>query len=453
TAGPVTSPDRYLFAPQPTVRSSAPNPYSIANLARTGTIEYVFDRPAPEPTPQNFAVNGSQGGRRFLDGGYSGGGTTRLSTPPGNYHAGEMVDVTLTSALTCEPRVARFRAAAGQGTGQFAGDLVPGSASNLALADLNRDGKLDLLAVDSTGYRMTVRLGFGNGTFGEASGPYGTPQRGVLGTGDFDGDGHLDVAAAGTYGTDGTNLYIYRGQGDGGLTGPQRLRRSSLISAVSVADFNADGLPDLALPGRDYNAVVITDAPSFQSNRIYGTGRRPVESAISDMDADGRLDVVTADSVANSVTVLRGMGGGVFRRPFTRTLTLARPVHRLAVGDVTRDGHPDAVVGGGGRTTLLVGNGRGGFGATVELHTVAGGTLVAALLGDVNGDGRLDLVVVNRTGGGYVMLNNGSGLSYHSSFSLGTTPLTAALGDVNGDARLDLVVGSRASVTILLGQP
>jgi hypothetical protein len=454
TAGSAASPDEFLFPPQPTVRSSAPNPYSTSNLARNGTISYVFDRPAPNPTPQNFAVNGNFGGRRFLSsGGYTGGGTTRLTTPPGDYFPGELVDVTLTSALTCEPRVARFRAAAGAASGVFAGDVVPITGKAVALADLNHDGDLDLLTVvpAAGAGSFSVQLGFGNGTFAAPTTYLGPPYANAIAVGDFNGDGNLDVAVTGQYNP---NLVIFDGQGDGTLTGRREMRRSSGIRSLAVADLNADGLPDLALNNLDNDYVVVADAPGFTAYRSYRTGRRPWGVATADMDADGRLDVVTADSIGNGVTVLRGMGGGVFHRSFTRRLTLTYLPVVIAAGDVTRDGNPDVVVGGGPHTVLLVGDGRGGFGATVPLRTTAGGNIVSVMLGDVNGDGRLDLTAVDRNGsGGYVMLNTGSGLTYHSSFTIASTPRAAAMGDLNGDNRLDVVAVGASNTTVLLGQP
>jgi hypothetical protein len=449
TAGSAASPDEFLVPPQPTFRSSAPNPYTPSNLARNGTISYVFDRPVPDPTPQNFVVHGDQGGRRFTGGGYTGGGTTRITTPAGSYFPGEYVDVTLTSALTCEPRVARFRAAARAASGTFASDVLPFAADVVTLADVNHDGKLDLLTARFNTAAFEVRLGFGNGTYG-APATYAAPVTPTaIVAADFDRDGHSDVAVTGL-GV--PNLVIWNGQGDGTFTGQRTLRRSSAAVSMQAADMNGDGYPDLVLPSSDNNNVVVALGPTFDEYDAYPAGERPTASVVFDMNSDGRMDVVVSNSSGRAVSVLRGMGGGVLRRSSTFRLPLS--ASSVAAGDVTRDGHPDLVVAMGTQTLLLTGDGRGRFSGSKILRTLTGAVMTEVVLGDFNGDGRLDMAALDRNNHrGYVMLNNGSGLAYHAPFTVNASSGNMTMGDVNGDARLDLLASSASNATLLLGQP
>jgi hypothetical protein len=246
--------------------------------------------------------------------------------------------------------------------------------------------------------------------------------------------------------------------------------------AEAVADFNADGKPDLVVANQGSSTVSVllgNGDGTFQARTDYAVGTTPVAVAVGDFNGDGKLDIVAANFGSKTVSVLPGNGDGTFG-PKT-DITLATAPVSLAVGDWSGDGKLDLAVATEDQftdyATILMGNGNGTFGPPVTLTTDSaphgGGprlerySTIAA--GDFNGDGHTDLVVVNnkdttqlgRTLAGNfpgtvsVMLGNGDGtFKAPTNFAVGTSPTTVAVGDFNGDGRLDFAVGNSASQSV-----
>jgi len=185
----------------------------------------------------------------------------------------------------------------------------------------------------------------------------------------------------------------------------------------------------------------------------FGTGTQPISVAIGDLNGDGKLDLVAANSGSNTVSVLLGNGAGAFGAK-TDFATGSAP-YSVAIGDVNNDGIPDLVVANSGSNTVsvLFGNGAGGFGAKTDFATGTGPRSVT--IGDVSGDGRPDLVVANFGSNTVsVLLGNGAGgFGAKTDFATGTQPFSVAIGDVNGDGKADLVLANFGSntVSVLLG--
>ncbi len=195
--------------------------------------------------------------------------------------------------------------------------------------------------------------------------------------------------------------------------------------------------------------------------------------ALGDFNGDAKLDVVTANFGAKSVSLLLGNGDGTFQPKVD--VTLATTPVSLAVGDFNGDGKLDLAVATedtlNDYATILLGNGNGTFQPPVNLTTDSGphgggprlerySTVAAA---DFNGDGHADLVVVNnkdtsqlgRTppanlpGSVSVLPGNGDGtFQAPTKFALGSSPTTVAVGDFNGDGRPDFAVGNFASQSV-----
>ncbi|MFL6374183.1 MAG: FG-GAP-like repeat-containing protein [Pyrinomonadaceae bacterium] len=197
-----------------------------------------------------------------------------------------------------------------------------------------------------------------------------------------------------------------------------------------------------------------TTAPVFAPKVDYTAGAQPFSVAVGDFNGDGKLDLVTANYVGNSVSVFPGAGFGTFG---PKTDFAVDSPQSVAVGDFNNDGNLDIVTG---NVSILFGTGNGSFASPVTYP--AGGNSVT--VGDFNGDGHLDLVVAN-TGTGFpygntvsVLLNTGSGtFGPKVDYQTATGPFSLAVGDFNSDGILDIAaadVGNTIalpSVSVLLG--
>jgi len=291
----------------------------------------------------------------------------------------------------------------GDGTFQRAHTYSDGGAYGIAVADLNRDGKLDLV-MDGPG-PVVVALGNGDGTFQKSvSYPAAMSSYG-LAVGDFNGDGKDDVVITDQY-QQGVDVLL--GNGDGTLgapifSGPL----GSFPSGVIVADFNRDH----------------------------------------------KLDIATSNVGDSSIAVALGNGDGTFQTATKYTVGLPSS---LIAADFNRDGKVDLVTASGNAVVFFPGNGDGTFGAMIQsmvntyLPYVAGG-------GDFNHDGRLDIAIADRqTQDLELALGMGNGIFLDGgSYSLGGDhPLNGAVADLNRDGWPDVVIPDFATrnVSVLINQ-
>jgi len=340
-------------------------------------------------------------------------------------------------------------------------------SGGVAIADVNGDGKPDLLVANRiacptcTNGSVAVLLGNGDGTFQSAV-TYDSVGSETLVVADVNGDGKPDVL-----GEDGVLL----GNGDG--TFQPALTFNDLEGAVSiaVADVNGDGKLDVVLLGgcpgpplclKGDGAVTVLrgngdgtfgpDYPYYDSG-----GRQALAIAVADLNGDGKPDVVAANQCTSQpcTQVFHGvvgvlLGTGDTSNPFQPVVNYSGGNHTsdVAIADVNGDGKPDIVemdagagVGGAG-VGVLIGNGNGTFQPRVGYGTggYAGGSIVVA---DVNQDGKLDIVVGNNVSGTVaVLLGNGDGTFQPAVTQAESDPRSMAVADLNGDGRLDLVVGT-----------
>ena len=211
---------------------------------------------------------------------------------------------------------------------------------------------------------------------------------------------------------------------------------------------------------------VTTRGTLLLGGQTPGTGisTGPVYVAVGDMNNDGNMDLVTANSAGNSISVLLGNGNGTFQTAITTGLVGGIQPMGLALGDFNNDSKLDVATAdyGSNDVAILLGNGNGTF-QTPTLEALAPGLSVQPLAiasADVNKDGILDLVTANSgTNDVSVLLGNGDGtFSVYASYGTGsgaTSPSNVALGDVNHDGNVDIVVANYGSGTaglaVLLG--
>ena len=310
----------------------------------------------------------------------------------------------------------------------------------------------------------------GDGTFSPKTDFATGPNPFSLAAGDFNADGKQDLVT-GNVGTlcTGTTLSVLLGTGDGAFAAPVDYSTGENPRSVAVGDFNADGKQDLVAVGSTYDTVSVllgNGNGTFQAQVQYSTGDNPITVAVGDFNADGKQDLVTANwQPSGSVSILLGNGNGTFQAQVQYAAGGGGwGCNEVAVGDLNADGKQDLVTdnSAGDTVSVLLGNGNGTFQAQVRYSTGHYPNSVA--IGDFNADGKQDLAVTNvesNPGTVAVLLGNGNGtFGPKTDVATGTGPCTVAVGDFNADGRQDLVTANGAvvapdpaasTVSVLLG--
>jgi hypothetical protein len=228
-------------------------------------------------------------------------------------------------------------------------------------------------------------------------------------------------------------------------------------SGVSIANFDADGIPDFAASSAGGNYVAVFPGKgdgTFGSPSTFPVGTSPAAIATADLNADGFQDIVTVNAGSNDVSVLLGKGDGTFDAALSYAVG-SHPV-ALAIADFNGDGRPDIAVANANDNTvsILLGDGDGGFTAS---GTVGTGTTPSALVAaDLDRDGNVDLAIVNSVSNDlWIYFGNGDGtFRTGGTFSTGTTPLAVTAADLNLDGNRELIVANSAdnTVSVYMGQ-
>jgi hypothetical protein len=325
----------------------------------------------------------------------------------------------------------------------------------LALADLNGDGTLDIIAGSQIGPNAGVTVLLGNGgTSFQAPAVYGATaflQITAIAVGDLDGDGKPDVVVAAIGANNpGSHIFVLYGNGDGTLQAPVELATSWGNQGVAIGDVNRDGIPDLVFTvgapqngNPNYVEVMLgRGGRTFGDPVAYPTGGSGAV-AISDLDGDGNPDIVT-----NGVTVYFGDGKGGFPR---RRDWFNDAPGSIILTDFDGDGKTDIVLGtgnaqvlAGNRVTVLFNRGGGDFsGAPVSAAYTLNYGIQQIEIADLNGDGIPDVVLTDLSQI-FVLLGNGDG-TFRQVYTLGATGGLFAsqftVGDFNGDGIPDLAMG------------
>jgi hypothetical protein len=319
-------------------------------------------------------------------------------------------------------------------------------------ADVNGDGKTDLIVANASGNTVGVMLGNGNSTFqSQQTFASGANPFAVV-VGDVNGDGRPDLVVA----DNAINaVSVLLGNGNGTFQPQQTFATGPGPRSVQLADINGDGNPDVVVANYSSNSISIlfgNGDGTFQAQQTFATGSQPRSLAIADVNRDGKPDVIVANHGSNSVSVLLGNGNGSLRAQ--QTFATGASPFSVAASDVNLDGAQDILVSNtvGNSVGVLLGNGNGTFQSQQTFATGAGPIAIAAM--DVNSDGKPDLVVADyndSTAG--VLLGNGDGtFAPQKTFSVGAGPRAVAVADVNGDGRQDLIAAdaSANSLSVLI---
>ncbi len=333
----------------------------------------------------------------------------------------------------------------GDGTFQPAVSYDSGGlgADFLAVADVNGDGKPDIIVANRcdeisgncANGNVGVLLGNGDGTFQPAvtynSGVYGAVYS--VAVADLKGTGKLDLVLAVDCSEEscnsGTAVDVLFGNGDGTFQPAVTYASGGLdANSVAVADINGDGKPDIIVTNSCADStcangnvgVLLGNCDgTFQPAVTYGSGGLDADSvAVADVNGDGKPDLLVANNCAfdqlecanGSAGVLLGNGDGTFQSAVSY-LSPGQSAETLMVGDVNQDGKPDLLVYNDsvltfgpydGVVNLMLGNGDGTFQAASGYDFGVGGSAHAPgdafALADVNGDGKPDLLVTSTCG-------------------------------------------------------
>lgn len=333
---------------------------------------------------------------------------------------------------------------------------VEASSSSFGDLDGDGNLDLVITGQDESSDAITnVYLGDGGGGFTEANAGLVNVAHGSSSLGDIDGDGNLDVVLTGADAQGRLTTAVYLGDGNGGFTEANAGLTGVNVSSSALADLNEDGHLDLLVTGLDENLtsaarVYLGDGEGgFTEANADLRGVEFSSSSIGDIDGDGHLDLllVGADASSDSwATVYLGDGSG----GFTEANAGLAGVNSgsTSIADLDEDGNLDLVITGqdenGDPTAVLyLGDGKGGFTqANAGLTAVASST---SSIADLDGDGNLDVLIsgtdenLDRT----TTLYLGDGTGNFTEADAGLTVVSrgsSALGDVDGDGHLDVLV-------------
>jgi hypothetical protein len=337
--------------------------------------------------------------------------------------------------------------------------------SSVTAADINGDGRLDLICANYTDNTLTILTNSGGGIFGSnATLNVGKGPASVIAA-DIRSSGNVDLICANFGSGGGKTLTILTNNGSGVFGSNATLTVGAGPVCVLVADLKGVGKLDLvtANQGTNGNGSTLTIMTNngvgvFGSNETLNVGSAPVSVTAADVNGDGRVDLVSANELGNSLTVMTNRGSGRFGS--NATLTVTAPTCVMAA-DANGDGKADLICANFNPSalTVLTNNGHGGYAseAALPLGTVMHGPIFpeSVAAADLNGDGRPDLIVANTTNvaygvGALVVFTNNAGyqLSSNATINVGIFSCCVIAADLNADGKPDLVVVNQDANTL-----
>jgi uncharacterized repeat protein (TIGR01451 family) len=292
---------------------------------------------------------------------------------------------------------------------------VSGTAYFVAAADVNQDGKLDLVVLGEDASKANILLGNGQGQFTSAPGsPFatGSGPRWVA-IGDFNGDNKPDLAIVNS---NDNNVRIYSGAGDGTflqLGAP--IQVGVFPQHIVAADFNGDGKLDLATANTDDGSISILSGNGSGGFSVTSFGvKEPYGVAVADFNRDGKPDIAVCIAGDNTIAVFLNNGSGAFTQSSGGPYPIVGTGYPT-VADMNGDGNPDILVSNSatyGGFSVLLGDGTGNFAAAAGSPFAPGNSFPTLAVADLNNDGLPDVAAVNAINKNVSVLLNRMNYSY-----------------------------------------
>jgi hypothetical protein len=354
-----------------------------------------------------------------------------------------------------------FQILMGRGDGTFVDSIAYQQGGpyirdkQIASADFNGDGKTDVLVFNPsngiTASSLVMLPGDGKGNLGAAVSSPVTNSPVLIAAAKLNHDTLADAVVAGSSNS-GPLVSVLTNQGNGAFANEKDYSIAGPAVSLAVGDFNGDGLQDVAV-GTAMGVFVLFG----QSNGSLGTpvlvdnSANPTGLAAGSLTTDGRSDLVVADQATGALHVYLGNADGTFTAKTAPTAG-ATNLNLVALGDLNHDGKLDLIVAGYipgtnpnpnvANVYTFLGNGDGTFQAanTLAISDIdaAPGSLAIA---DFDKDGNLDVVVGNQSDYTEILFGNGDGTLTESMLALGQRPGSLAATDLNGDGYAELLVG------------
>jgi hypothetical protein len=446
---------------------------AVANV-NDNTVSVLLNTTAPGAISPSFAVQ-----ETFAT------GTNPEFVAVADFNGDGKPDLVVTNANDDNVSVLLNTTAAGASAPTFAAQetfFTGQGAASVAVADLNGDGKPDLIVADAISDLISVLLNTmapgasipsfsAQETFATGSEPFS------VAVADFNGDGKPDLVVTNDSSNHPNTVSVLLNTRVPIIIIPSFAAQQTFATgpgprSVAVADVNGDGKPDLVVTNEGANTVSVllnttapgATTPSFAAQETFATGSGPVSVAVADLNGDGKPDLVVANLISNTVSVLLNTTApGSTTASFAPQETFATGVlpRSVAVADLNGDGKPDLVVANEtalGTVSVLLNTTTAGAttASFAPQQTFATGSEpVSVVVGDFNGDGKPDLAVANANSSTVSVLLNTTApgattvsFATQQTFATGSAPESVAVADFNGDGRPDLVVANRDSDTV-----